>query len=93
MAKVCDLLYTVGLRSKFYEEGAHENKMLKKHMRHFDNAWKAGQALQNVIEPGDIIYIKGSQSMRMEKAVEEIMLHPEKKEKLLVRQEREWLNR
>ena len=42
---------------------------------------------------GDVILIKGSQSIRMEKTVEEIMLHPEKKEKLLVRQEIEWTKR
>ncbi len=31
--------------------------------------------------------------MRMEKIVEEIMAHPEDKEKLLVRQEKEWKKR
>ena len=45
------------------------------------------------MKEGDLILIKGSQSMRMEKIVEEIMAHPEEKEKLLVRQEKEWSRR
>jgi hypothetical protein len=31
--------------------------------------------------------------MRMERIVEEIMAHPELKDKLLARQEEEWLNK
>ena len=41
----------------------------------------------------DVVLVKGSQSMRMEKVVEEVMLEPEKAADLLVRQEREWLNK
>lgn len=52
---------------------------------------EAGKFLQNIIQAGDIILVKGSQSMRMERVVEEIMRHPEDKEKLLVRQEVEWV--
>jgi len=58
-----------------------------------ENTTKPGKYLQKIIAKGDIIYFKGSQSMRMEKAVEEVMAEPEKKEKLLVRQEKEWLGR
>ncbi len=39
---------------------------------------------------GDLILIKGSQGMRMEKIVEEVMAHPEKAEKLLCRQSEAW---
>ncbi len=43
-----------------------------------------------MIEKGDIILVKGSQSMRMEKVVEEIMARPDKAGELLVRQEESW---
>ncbi|HQJ83851.1 MAG TPA: UDP-N-acetylmuramoyl-tripeptide--D-alanyl-D-alanine ligase [Candidatus Paceibacterota bacterium] len=89
-AEVCDLVYTVGLRSKFIDEVFIE-KGLGEKVRHFDDSLSAGQTLQNEIEAGDVILVKGSQSMRMEKTVVEIMAEPDKKEKLLVRQEAEWL--
>jgi hypothetical protein len=38
----------------------------------------------------DTILVKGSQSMRMERVVEEIMANPEKAGELLVRQDAEW---
>lgn len=56
-----------------------------------DTAEEAGIYLQNIIQTGDIVLVKGSQSMRMERVVEEIMRHPEDKEKLLARQEEEWV--
>ena len=43
-----------------------------------------------MIQQGDVILIKGSQGMRMEHVVEEIMANPEKAEKLLVRQDEYW---
>ncbi len=59
------------------------------HVHVFENASKAGEFLKNTISAGDAILVKGSQSMRMEKAVEQIIAGPEYK-KLLVRQENEW---
>jgi len=60
---------------------------------HSDDAREAGRFLEQLIKTGDVILVKGSQSMRMERVVEEIMAHPEQKEELLVRQEEEWLKR
>ena len=37
--------------------------------------------------------VKGSQSMRMERVVEELMAEPERAEELLVRQDAEWKKR
>ena len=58
-----------------------------------DSSEEAGKELQKILEVGDMVLVKGSQTMRMEKVVEEVMRHPEDKEKLLVRQEKEWLER
>jgi len=83
----------VGIRMRILSEellnlGFDEGNILS-----FDTSTEAGKELQNIIEEKDIVLVKGSQTVRMEKVVEEIMQCPEDKEKLLVRQEEEWLNR
>ncbi|MCK5285937.1 MAG: hypothetical protein KAJ58_01775 [Candidatus Pacebacteria bacterium] len=93
MAVCCDVLVVVGLRAKNIMEGAITGGMNKKKIYSFEKSGEAGQFLQNEIEENDVILIKGSQSIRMEKITEEIMAEPEKKKELLVRQEREWLLR
>ena len=92
-SEVCDYVVTVGLRTKFIDDALAEKKFASKKMRHFDNSIEAGVFVQNLIKTGDVIFVKGSQSIRMEKVVEEIMAQPELKEKLLVRQDREWQKR
>jgi len=49
--------------------------------------------LEKIIKPGDLLLIKGSQGMRMEKIVERLMAEPEKKKELLCRQDDGWENR
>ncbi|MEX0919004.1 MAG: UDP-N-acetylmuramoyl-tripeptide--D-alanyl-D-alanine ligase [Candidatus Paceibacterota bacterium] len=93
LAGQTDLLLLVGLRAKFIAEGAMAAGLSADKINYFDDATAAGKYLQNLIKAGDLIYIKGSQSMRMEKAVEEIMAEPERKAELLCRQETEWRNR
>lgn len=93
VAKFCDLVLTVGLRTKFIEEALGEKKFGERKMKHFEDSVEAGKYLQDHLKAGDIVFIKGSQGMRMEKVVEEIMAHPEAKAKLLVRQETEWQDR
>jgi len=88
-----DQLILIGLRSKFIAEGALEAGMDRENILHFSDAREAGLYLQNEIQYADLIYVKGSQLIRLEKTVEEIMLHPEDKEKLLCRQDPEWRKR
>lgn len=85
-----DILFAVGPRAKYIAEGALEGGMSEKHILEFDDAQKAGKYLEGMLKEGDVILVKGSQAMRMERAVEELMLHPEKAYLTLVRQEPEW---
>lgn len=89
----CDVLVTVGIRARDIAEGALDNGMDEINIFQFDSSTEAAKPIEQLIKEGDIILIKGSQGIRMEKIVEEIMAHPEDKEKLLVRQEREWEKR
>lgn len=96
-AEFVDMLLCVGPAAKFIADEA-KTRGVEKHARRlapaevlmFDDAGEAGRALDPMIREGDVILVKGSQSVRMEKVVEEIMADPEKAENLLVRQEEYW---
>ena len=89
----CEILVTVGVRSRKIAESAQDAGMSEKNIFQFDDSLEAGSFIQNLIAEGDVILVKGSQSMRMERTVKEIMLKPEQAGELLVRQEGEWLSR
>jgi UDP-N-acetylmuramoyl-tripeptide--D-alanyl-D-alanine ligase len=85
---ICVGIRTRKLRDELINLGFDETKIIS-----IDTSIEAGKELQGILDVGDIVLVKGSQAMRMERIVEEIMKHPEDKGKLLVRQEPEWLNR
>ena len=89
-AETCDILVTVGIRAQFIAQMAHKKRMKKKQMFHFDTSVEAGEFLKDFLEPNDIVLVKGSQFVRMEKAVEHTLRDPSKKKNLLVRQEDFW---
>lgn len=90
---IADILVTVGTRSKMIAEEAHLKKMPKSAIFSFDSSIEAGKYVRGIIEENDIVLVKGSQSVRMERAVKELMAHPENAHRLLVRQDTEWLSR
>ncbi len=92
VAGVADLLITVGIRSQYTAEEAHKSGMKKRDILVFSDAIEAGNGLaeNRKLEADDVVLVKGSQSMRMERVVECIMAEPEKKRELLVRQDVEW---
>jgi UDP-N-acetylmuramoyl-tripeptide--D-alanyl-D-alanine ligase len=57
----------------------------------FKNSTEAGRAVQDLMQQDDLILIKGSQGMRMEKVVVEIMAEPNNKKELVVRQNKDWV--
>lgn len=91
-AEKINLLVTVGVRAKFFAEGAAKTGFKKRDIKSFSTSEEAASALERLITSGDLILIKGSQSIRMEKIVERLMAEPERKSELLCRQEEEWKN-
>jgi UDP-N-acetylmuramyl pentapeptide synthase len=89
-SKIADILVTVGVRSRRTADAALDAKMDENKIFQFETAKEAGKYLERLLKAGDVVYIKGSQAMRMERTVEEIMAEPERKEELLVRQEPYW---
>lgn len=88
----CDYLICVGNRSIFTADAA--SKIMSSDKIHrFDTPAEAGKLVQDLIQDGDLILVKGSQGIRMEKVVEEIMADPGKKFRLLVRQSKKWLEK
>ncbi len=85
-----DLFLTVGKRMRFAVEELLKNNFNKNNIFSFSNPMDAGKKLQEIIRERDLILVKGSQSMRMEKIVEEIMAQPQKAGELLCRQNPEW---
>jgi UDP-N-acetylmuramoyl-tripeptide--D-alanyl-D-alanine ligase len=92
-AETADILIVVGPRAKDIAEGAREAKMKKKSIFEFNTAYEAGEFAEKLIEQNDLILVKGSQGVRMERTVEAIMRDKANKAKLLVRQDKEWLEK
>lgn len=85
-----DYLVTVGERSRDIVRGAVEAGIAQDHCFNFPDSVQAGKFVQDKIAEGDIILIKGSQGVRMERIVKEIMAEPDRAAELLVRQDASW---
>lgn len=85
-----DYLVSVGERARDIDRAAKAKGMDADKIFHFDKSELAGRFIQNRVKEGDILLVKGSQGMRMEKVVKELMAEPERASELLVRQEANW---
>jgi UDP-N-acetylmuramyl pentapeptide synthase len=83
-------IFIVGTRAKGIAAAALRAGFPAAHMFECADSLEAGEKLRHYIQPGDIVLLKGSQSVRMERAVALILAEPEKASELLVRQEPEW---
>ncbi len=92
-SEVCDLILTVGELGKIIADSALDSGMDDSNIFQYESSGDAGKELQNFIKEGDIVLIKGSQGVRMEKVVKEVMANPEEAGELLVRQEEAWSKR
>jgi len=93
VAKIAHLLITVGVRARYIADGARQTGMRETKRLHFEDSRQAGEYLHKIVKKGDVVLVKGSQSIRMERAVEAILVEPKKSGELLVRQEKDWLAR
>lgn len=85
-----DYLITVGEMSRDMVRGAIKKGLGKNNCFNFPTSTEAGKFLQQQIGPGDLILVKGSQGVRMERVVKELMAEPQRAGELLVRQGRDW---
>ena len=86
-------LIVVGQRARAIKEGAIEAGMNIENIFEFLDSYEAGNFIKTFARKDDLILVKGSQSMRMERVVEAILSDKENKNNLLVRQEAEWLEK
>ena len=92
-ASTCTILICVGEQSKFISDEAIVHSFDKNNSHLFSNSSDAAVYLHSILNKNDIVLVKGSQSMRMEKIVEAVMKNPADKSKLLVRQDGFWRNK
>ncbi|MEK7601025.1 MAG: UDP-N-acetylmuramoyl-tripeptide--D-alanyl-D-alanine ligase [Patescibacteria group bacterium] len=94
-ARCADMLITVGFRARALTEAALDAGMKEKNIRQYElgEAQRAGKELEAELREGDLVLVKGSQSMRMERTVLEIMAEPQRAAELLVRMDPDWLTR
>ncbi len=85
-----DCLIAVGEKSRDTVRAAQDAGLDQDKIFHFDNSSAAGAFLQERLQAGDIVLVKGSQGMRMERIVKEIMAEPDRAPELLVRQGADW---
>jgi len=93
IAGVADLFIAVGHRMEAAVQSARKAGMDEEKIVLFSDSREAGEYVRDRLHRGDIVLCKGSQAMRIEKAVEKILAHPERAHELLVRQDKYWLNK
>lgn len=82
-----DVIVTVGIRARAFATAPKKAEVVQ-----FDNARAAAAALGDAIQSGDVILVKGSQSVRMERIVKALLRDREDAVRL-VRQEKKWRER
>lgn len=82
-----DLVIAVGIRARAFATAEGKAEVMV-----FDNSRAAALTLMEIIQPGDVILVKGSQSVRTERIVKSLLADSADSVKL-VRQEKKWLER
>lgn len=79
-----DVIATVGIRARAFGAVRAGAEVVS-----FDNSYAAASALPALIRTGDVVLVKGSQSIRTERIVEALLANPTDAARL-VRQEKAW---
>ena len=91
-AEKTDYLITIGPRARAMASVAIANGMPEESVLSFENSHEAAPHIAARIGTGDVILVKGSQSIRTEKICE-VLLADYADQKYLVRQDKEWRRR
>lgn len=83
-------LVTVGEAARFIAVGAKRAGLSADRIFSYDNSRLAADAVAGMIRPGDVILVKGSQSMRMERVSAALLADTVDASEVLVRQEKVW---
>ena len=67
-----DLLIAVGPLGRHMVEGALSGGMTKDHVFHFENSEAAGEKIWSFVREGDLVLVKGSRGIEMDKVVERL---------------------
>lgn len=88
----CNKLITIGIRARTIAEGALDAGLRDEQILQYDSTdvARAADELVRELQAGDVVLVKGSQSMRLERFVLGIMADPDHASELLVRMEPEW---
>ncbi|MDP3955699.1 MAG: Mur ligase family protein [bacterium] len=89
-SEIVDKAYFVGARMKFARDAYVSKKGSDEAVSWFATSQEVGKALEYELAAGDIVLVKGSQGIRMEHVVKDIMAEPTRASELLVRQEKQW---
>ena len=85
------VIFLVGEETKYIRDELNKRKF-GGNMFWYATSDEARLPIQNTISERDTILVKGSQAVRMEKIVKEIMAEPMRADELLVRQSEKWLD-
>ncbi len=88
-AACADVIVTVGIRARKIAEAARKTGFAEDRIYSLDSSEAAAAMLSDFIQKGDVVLIKGSQSIRTERVVKALLADPDDASKL-VRQEKEW---
>jgi UDP-N-acetylmuramoyl-tripeptide--D-alanyl-D-alanine ligase len=80
----------VGMRMKYLFEALQGSNFSSENLWWVKTPYEGAQIVSDIVDSGKVVLVKGSQSMRMEIIVENIMKTPENKESFLCRQNKEW---
>lgn len=86
-------LITVGSRGQQIADAAIVAGLSKDQTISCATSDEAKMLVQSLLEPESLVLVKGSQGVRMEKIVKEIMAEPMRAEELLCRQDKSWINK
>jgi len=91
-SKIADIVVTVGDEARMIAFGARLPSPVERGIYEFNTSDEAATFVKSLAVSGDVVLVKGSQGVRMEKVAEALLGH-EKSKKHLARQEKEWKRR